>query len=74
MATKEEVDSLIATLNQMRTQHLSKIEQLKQRLEEQRPPNLFELTTDQVLAKFHKVKTFYGQGDYSVQDKLRYNG
>lgn len=54
-------------LQQLRVEHQREMEVLRQQIARPAVHN-FELTTDQILQRFQRVKTFYGDQQYPVQE------
>lgn len=63
-----EIQDLQQTIQNMQELHRQEIESLKQQLRS--PEQAFQLTPDQIISKFQKIKSFYGKGDYSLQEFL----
>lgn len=62
------LQNLQQVIQQMQEQHQREIQALRQQI--QHPQRVFELTPDQVIKKFQCLKTFTGQGDFTLQEFL----
>lgn len=58
----------IQQLQQVIEQNQREIETLRQQLTQQNGVPQFQLTADQVLNRFHHIKTFTGKGEYTLQE------
>lgn len=63
---EQEVQRLQQLVQQMQDQHRIEMELLRQQLVQ--PERAFQLTADQLLTKFQRIKVFSGKGDDSLQE------
>lgn len=72
---EQPIQDLQLAIQQLREQHQQAINALQQQIQQQRQENewippMFQLTADQILNRFHKIKTFNARGDYTLQEFL----
>lgn len=70
---EQQIQELQRAIQELREQHQQAINALQQQVlqqpgDEPRMPPMFQLTADQVLNKFQKIRTYYGKEDYPLQE------
>lgn len=68
----EQIKELQQAIQQLQEQHQQAIAALQRQIENhqqpEQPVQLFQLTADQILNKFQKIRTFYGKEDYPLHE------
>lgn len=70
---EQQIRELQQAIQRLQEEHQQAIASLQQQMEnrpqvDQQPVQLFQLTADQILNKFQKIKTFYGKEDYPLHE------
>lgn len=75
MANQQEIQEIRNALQLMQEQHQREIAVLQQQLAQPQQAGqdlgaqpMFQLTADQIINKFQRIRTFYGKQDYSLQE------